>query len=654
MKRLLTLLFAAVPLFAQNHVVDDKTFNSIAAEFSGERAQQDIRRIVEYHRIQGSPMMGEAAEKVVLSGLEAAGVESRIERFPSDGKTRYQTWISPMGWTIREGELWIEGDVPVRLCRYSDIPMCVSTYSRGGTWSGEAIDAGAGTSDADYANIDVRGKVVLASGYAADVVRQAVIKRGAIGTVIYPRANDRPDHPDMIRYNGLWTRAEEVEKSSGSFQISANQYAQLKARMRNGTLRLRGRIDATLGAGELTLVHGFIRGTEANADEVLVITHLDHPKWSANDNASGSAATIEIARTLQTLIAANKLPRPRRTIHFLWVPEFFGTVAWLTKHPEVRGCNVNWDDPRNVLRGADAVRAARTGPRNPCIVAGINMDMVGEDTVKTNSRFYMTRAPMSVPSFLDALLPDLLEQTREAQLYAPSGTRNYWPAEMIDYYQGSDHDMLLGLGVPATMFGHDPDWTHHTSEDTPDKTDASELRRVGTLAANAAYWIAAAGPAQWELLSPLVVAEKMRTQSRQMVTLRRAGNSRLAAALQSSFEYDARRMANAALTNYGALIEPTSTTPPVRGASRRTLTPLAGTALESVDARARKWMDAERARVGGLDLVLFELMQFLNGRRSSSELADLLTIEFGKPFTAAWVDEALAMLASQQLVELPR
>ena len=37
-----------------------------------------------------------------------------------------------------------------------------------------------------------------------------------------------------------------------------------------------------------------------------------------------------------------------------------------------------------------------------CVLANINMDMVGEDTVKTNSRFYFTRVPDSVPFFLNA------------------------------------------------------------------------------------------------------------------------------------------------------------------------------------------------------------------------------------------------------------
>ena len=129
------------------------------------------------------------------------------------------------------------------------------------------------------------------------------------------------------------------------------------------------------------------------------------------------------------------------------------------------------------------------------------MDMVGEDTVKTNSRFYFTKAPDSVPSFLDGLMSDVMAQTREADLYAQTGTRNYWIPEAIPYAQGSDHDVFLGLGVPATMFGHDPDWTHHTSEDKIDKTDASEFRRVGIFASAAGYWIAAARSAsQWDRL----------------------------------------------------------------------------------------------------------------------------------------------------------
>jgi hypothetical protein len=125
---------AAAATGPEPQLVPGAVFTAISQEYSGEGAREYTRRIVEYHRIQGSPMMAEVAERVVLAELTRLGIESRIEKFPSDGKISYQTWLSPMGWDMRAGELWVEsaggteGFVPERLCRYADVPMCVSTY----------------------------------------------------------------------------------------------------------------------------------------------------------------------------------------------------------------------------------------------------------------------------------------------------------------------------------------------------------------------------------------------------------------------------------------------------------------------------------------------------------------------------------------------
>src|SRR6478672_9587564 len=116
MKLAAILMTLATPLVAAQHIVDSTTFNTIAAEYSGERAQELDRRIVEYHRIQGSPMMASVAQDVVLKALQSAGVEARIEQFPSDGRTKYQSYTSPIGWSIRDAELWVEGSSPQRLC----------------------------------------------------------------------------------------------------------------------------------------------------------------------------------------------------------------------------------------------------------------------------------------------------------------------------------------------------------------------------------------------------------------------------------------------------------------------------------------------------------------------------------------------------------
>src|SRR3954466_932300 len=137
MKQLLTILLLAGICSAQ-HLVKKEIFDAIANEYSGEGAQENIRNIVEYSRIQGSPMMANVGSDVVLAKLKAMGVESKVEQWTSDGKTTYGTYVSPMGWDMRGGELWLEsmGDDrnfrPMRLCRYTDVPMCVATMSKGG------------------------------------------------------------------------------------------------------------------------------------------------------------------------------------------------------------------------------------------------------------------------------------------------------------------------------------------------------------------------------------------------------------------------------------------------------------------------------------------------------------------------------------------
>ncbi len=76
----LCLCFTALLASAQ-HLVKQEIFDAIANEYSGEAAQENTRRIVEYHRIQGSPMMSAVAEQVVLPRLKAAGLDAKIEQF---------------------------------------------------------------------------------------------------------------------------------------------------------------------------------------------------------------------------------------------------------------------------------------------------------------------------------------------------------------------------------------------------------------------------------------------------------------------------------------------------------------------------------------------------------------------------------------------
>jgi hypothetical protein len=332
---------------------------------------------------------------------------------------------------------------------------------------------------------------------------------------------------------------------------------------------------------------------------------------------------IEAARTVQALVAEKKLTL-RPTLHFMWVPEFFGTMAYVTSHPDAKA---------------------------PRIVANINMDMVGEDTVKTNSRFYYTRTPDSVPSFLNAVLEDVLEQTKEADLVAPSGSRHTWPAEETSYAQGSDHDVFLGLGVPSTMLGHDPDWTHHTSEDTIDKTDATEFRRVGVFATAAAAFLASADEAAWKRAGALARAEQIADLSRRAARAE-AFATRPACVARYRTAIDALERGSA----------PVSIVPHAgeRGRGPRRLVPLSYTdnAFEALTGDDLAWWTAQDERFGGRhgpgrDLVVYEAVNFMDGDRTSAEIAQALSCEFEIEADAAWVDRLTNTLAKLGLVRRP-
>jgi hypothetical protein len=595
------IFLSAVSLGAQTYappryLVSEPLFNAVATEFSGEQAKENVRDIVAFHRIQASPGYSEARAWVV-DRLKAMGMNDvEVESFPSDGKIRYQTYRSPLAWTVREGELWVEAPARQRLCRFTELPMCLTTLSSGGEWSGELAHVGGGTSAADYEGVDVKGKIVMASGYAGSVHREAVIKRGAVGVVIYPPADDRPEHPDLVRYNGLWPTGEEKDRVGFGFQISRRQAEWLAALGAQAPVRLRAKVEAEIHPGQLEVISALFPGGEQPEQEIILIAHLDHPKWSANDNASGSGALLEVARTLKTLIAAGEI-RLRRSVRLLWVPEHFGTIAWVDKH-------------RDISRHALAV---------------LNLDMVGEDLHKTNSILRITRTPGSLPSFLNELVENVAAQVAAADLVAPTGSRHLFHYKMTPYDPGSDHDIFNDstVGVPAIMFGHWPDWTHHTSEDTLDKVDPTTLRRVGVLATAAALWLATATDADAMLLATQLPPQGVRSVE---ILMGQDGKDWLAQ-LMTRF--------GIAKEVWPSLEEPPTVVPPEKQAVPRRLFlgPLAdsyaSTWFREQLGTDYAWWEEQKDKIPHWEILVYETLNFTTGKRSLAEIEEAVRAEFG-------------------------
>ncbi len=457
---------------------------TIQQSFSGEAAKRNVAEIARHHRLQASPGY-RAAAKWLAESLQAAGLETTIERFPANEQTRFWTLQSFQEWDCRTATLdWLHEDGNERLCDYRATALSIVQRSEPVDGEFEVVDVGDGK-PADYDDVDVSGKLVLSRSPVRETYQQAVVERNAAGVLFdnitgSAPGRSRTDLPDARQYSSFWWQPGDAK--SWGFVLTPRQGDAIRAALAAGEkVNVRAHIDSSLYDGELEVVVATIPGSDEG--EVLGMAHLCHPQGFANDNASGVACLLETAITLQQLIASGQLAQPRRTIRFLWMPEMTGTYAWLEAHEDLI----------------------------PGIVAGINLDMVGENQELTGSVLVLERPPESIASFA----PDLLERLRDellAEQDSLGGTSQFplFRYTTTPFSGGSDHIVTSdpAVGIPTPMLIQWPDRFYHTTADTMEMVDPKSLERAGTLAGSYLYWLAQAGDEEanwlgWEMVSRL-------------------------------------------------------------------------------------------------------------------------------------------------------
>ena len=458
---------------------------------SGEAAWQAVADLSRFHRIQASPGYRRAAG-YIHRRLVRAGLESEILAYPADERTRFWAWSSFQEWDCAGATLRLvapEKDAGL----LADFRACpTSLIQRSHAFEGEAkvVLLEDGEEEEDYAGKDVAGKIVLTRGNVQRVWELAVAERAAVGILFdgmrtVPPVRVEGDLADARQYTSFWWQAGDTP--CFGFVLTPRQGRHLRRLLERGEepVQVHAWVDGQLYDGQMEVVSATIPG-EID-EEVLVVTHLCHPQPSANDNASGAAALLEAARTLQALIHDGKLSPPRRTIRFLWVPEINGTVAYLAGREETLGR----------------------------IVSGLNLDMVGEDQDQTGSSWLIERPPDPAASFASDLLVRLRQEMIGLEDMADvspghTGAARYplFRQAEVPFSGGSDHLILSDptVGVPTPMIGQWPDRFYHTSADTPDRTDPQSLARAGTLAAAYVYWLAAAAAEEATWLGYQMVA----------------------------------------------------------------------------------------------------------------------------------------------------
>lgn len=627
--------------------------------FSGARAQSDTAFITQFYRSPGSSGYHEATQFAADAMGEAGADEVVEERYPLDGETRLLGRTMPPAWEPLEAELDLVSPDQERLIAYPDIPStlpwwCGSTAPNGVTV--EVVDVGLGLSPAEYEGKPVHGNAVLVRdaearpswARAVELARQY----GAVGIITdylhsqSPPWRTRRAVPDAVQLLRLPPRRDNPWAFSVGFDV-AERLAQLA---RRGPVRIHARVSARTFTGEGRNVIATIRGERYPEESVVFVAHTSAGTKPCANCAAGPALMIELCRAIQAAVKKGALPRPIRSLRFLFVAEGLGSTHFIHTH-------------RSELHR---------------IKAAICLDSVGhrQETLKSSLVFY--RSPDSIPSYVNdlgaALIEGLPKEARWPFKDEPLIPRVNF--QELPYTPWSDNHYWATFGVPAPLVMSWPDLYFHTQLLTADHTDPIVFERAGRVLGTLALVIASAGATEARAILEEVAAKaalrigrvardavrsspednNRRTRAREIAYIVRRdvealrsvprlleGDDRRETSVVAEILADGlRSYAEAALTRLGAADGSTpkrdsALKETAKGSAivpRRTIEGVPpGVAGLSYDETAAlvAAMRQEDSRVNWETLRIFsdELWNLADGRRALHEIAEAICFEFG-------------------------
>jgi hypothetical protein len=484
-------------------LLSHEQMNAIINEASGERAMHHVMELVPYQRVRpASEYQGHFRESEVMAQFarEYGFSNVAIETFPSPAPV----------WQPSVGELWMTSPAQRKLYDIHDVPLALGEGTPSGDVTGDLVDGGA-CSAQGAALPDLTGKVVLCS--SGTIGFNLLADRGAVGVIGYTalRPNEYPDQVPETRF----TPPPGVASPTFGWAVEPRVGRELALMLQRGQkITIRSIVKSETPPGKMEVVHAEIPGDGSTTQEVAIGGHLyeGYIKQGANDDNSGCALTLEIGRTYLKLINEEKLPKPKRTINFQWVPEISGTNAWLNAHPE----------------------------KAKNLVGDLNFDMEGLRLSTSRSYWILQRTPDTFPSYINDIAQSMMEYvselTRERVRYrangyapsvnivAPTGSNDAFYIKIDQHYGSSDHVTYMQHGIPAVMFITWPDMWYHSSGDTPDKQDPTQYKRAAVVGTGALAVIATGG----DEMATRVTSENLSRGTERMGVAERKGTSYLA------------------------------------------------------------------------------------------------------------------------------
>lgn len=476
---------------------------TISSHINADRILNDVREITTFHRIQASTGYRQAAEHLIQK-LQKEDIDCKLLSYPFDEERWYLSIKSFLEWDCQGAWLDLIEPEHKRLADFQANSISIIQKSFPYDFSKEPLDIvllDHGPEEENYTDLDLKGKLIFIRDDFTPYMDWAFKERGAIGFISdYMREVEgsrvRADLYDARNYSSFWWRDSKEEPNIFGFVLTprlgdelAKHCKQMEEDYRKDETKprypkARGKVDTSLYPGHIEVIEVLLKGQEE--EEILVVSHLCHPRPSANDNASGVASSLEMVRTLKHLLEQKKLDPLQRSIRLILVPEFAGTYAWL-------------DDENNQKKK---------------ILAGFNLDMVGGRQTEGYGPLTICGQPHASPSIVTAMADFCINQIA---MNAPSINLteavpmfNYF---ISDFSAGSDHQILSDptINLPTPMLGQWPDKHYHTSADTVERLDPFILHKSASLAAAFTYSMANLKPT--DTLSVLGKALEASTRS---------------------------------------------------------------------------------------------------------------------------------------------
>ena len=459
-------------------VLPEPWLRLIGGEVNGTAAFNNLAVIATYHRTLGSDQTHEILERLREKCRDYGLGSAEILRVPVRTGFEFfglQSFDGQVPTRVRGAELRLVKPVARLIATTESAPSALIQGSRSADLTAPVVWIGPGADPRNYEGKDVKGKIVLAGNALPEDVKEMAIHRyGAAGVLFYfDRPHNSGDNQDA-NLDMWWSPwGKDGRDSAFGFSLSNNQYRFLKGLLDRGEeVVVKVRIDAEIKCGDEAVfetLDAAIPGSEYPGEEFLLWAHIDHALPGAVDNGSGCAVILEVARTLQALIDNGLVPRPRRTIRFLWLPHVSGLYMYLSKHPEKIGR----------IRG------------------GLSVDSVGISQTLFSNYFAPGRPSHSLPSYWSAVLENLAGELQERtnrnlfdfsnldNLYAPEGSRDQFHMRVIPY-SGFGDEMQSNnntVGIPTITFGSLPVPPRHSQVNFLSYIDPSGLKRVAYLGA---------------------------------------------------------------------------------------------------------------------------------------------------------------------------